>query len=481
MTTIDPPIRAGFRLALILLVLTGIASVYSLWLVFSAADLEMLAQTSARSSAGDEGPMESVAVATRISTVLILIGILVSLIVVAFAWRFSQSALEARDRARADLEAENQRLEQRVRERTLELQSLNDRLFVREERLRLALEAGRMGTFDWDLKSGRMEWSDDHAHLPGPEPQRFDDGFEPLVRFVVPEDGQALVERLMAARGVAGAFSHEYRVRREEFEVRWLVLYARTELQDERPSRMYGTIVDITERKRAETRLRKALKQLHDLHRHVQAVREEERTRIAREIHDELGQSLTGIRMEISFVRQRLGRLDDREAAGVMIGQTEQVTQMIDDTIRTVRRIASELRPGVLDELGLAAAVEWVAQDFGRRCAIDCIVSTEDIELDGQTATTVFRICQEALTNVARHAGATEVVVDLRLEPRRLVLTVADNGIGMAPDSERRTLGLLGMRERAELAGGTLRIDGGGKGTVVELCIPRRSKEGGAL
>ena len=477
---IDQPIRTGFRLALILLVLTGIASVYSLRLLFSVADLEMLAQTRGVASPDGEAPIDSVAVAARISTTLVLIGILTSLGVVALAWRFSRSALVARDLARAALEEENLQLEARVRERTVELQSLNDRLAAREERLRLALEAGRMGTFDWDLKSGRMQWSDDFAHHLGLEPQPFDDGFEPLVRYVVPEDGQGFVEHLLKARTVAGPFSHEYRIRRDEFQVRWMVLSGRTELQNERPSRMYGTIVDVTDRKRAETRLRKALTQLHDLHRHVQAVREEERTRIAREIHDELGQSLTGIRMEVSFVRQRLAKLEDRVSAEIMIGQTEQVTQMVDDTIRTVRRIASELRPGVLDELGLAAAIEWLGQDFGRRCGIDCIVSTEDMELDGTTATTVFRICQEALTNVARHAEATEVVVDLRLETRRLILTVADNGVGIRhqSDDSRRTLGLLGMRERAELAGGTLKIDGGGKGTIVELCIPRTSGEG---
>ena len=167
---------------------------------------------------------------------------------------------------------------------------------------------------------------------------------------------------------------------------------------------------DITERKKAEEQLKGSTEQLRALSAHLQSVREEERTLISREIHDELGQELTGLKMDLSWLVKRLSKNQKS-----LISKTESMLKLVDSTIQTVRRISSELRPGVLDDLGLIAAIEWQAQDFENRTGITCDFSSsvEEIGLDRDRSTAVFRIFQETLTNVSRHAKATRVKISL--------------------------------------------------------------------
>jgi signal transduction histidine kinase len=165
--------------------------------------------------------------------------------------------------------------------------------------------------------------------------------------------------------------------------------------------------------------------------------------------------------MEISWCKNRLARLDEAPAREFMMTKTETMGGLIDETIRTVRRIASELRPGVLDELGLEAAIDWLARDFQSRSGIECEVQTEEVQLDKDRSTAMFRVCQEALTNVARHAAATRVSIRLERDEDDLVLRVRDNGRGIrvSEQTQTKSLGILGMRERASLAGGELSIE----------------------
>ena len=233
---------------------------------------------------------------------------------------------------------------------------------------------------------------------------------------------------------------------------------------------------DITERKRAEEQVKQSRELLRALSAHLQSVREEERTMIAREIHDELGQALTGLKMDLSSVQNTLRK----QGAGGLERCTERTTSMsklIDATIQTVRRIATDLRPGILDDLGLVAAIEWQAQDFQKRTGIKCKLApgVEDLELDSDRSTAAFRIFQETLTNVARHSLATEVDVSLSHCADGVVLEIKDNGKGIqeADISGSRSLGLLGMRERAHLLGGELKVSGTpGEGTTVIVRIP---------
>lgn len=232
-------------------------------------------------------------------------------------------------------------------------------------------------------------------------------------------------------------------------------------------------VAEIKERKAAESDLKASEENLRALAAHLQSVREEEWTRIAREFHDQLGQELTALKMDANWIASRLPRHSQalRERAQAMSDQ-------IDATVASVRQIVSRLRADVLDQLGLAAALEWQADEFQRRSGIRCNVTlpVETVELDPARSTALFRICQELLTNVARHANATRVEVAVRPEGGRVVLAVEDNGRGIDGEAavSPKSLGLLGVRERVLPFGGRVDVDGTqGRGTLVRVTLPR--------
>jgi PAS domain S-box-containing protein len=229
---------------------------------------------------------------------------------------------------------------------------------------------------------------------------------------------------------------------------------------------------DVTERKRAEEELKNSRQQLRDLSTRLQTIVEEQRMRISREVHDELGQQLTILKMELSFLKERLP-----ENLEPLRMRTEEMSKLVDTTIQTVRKISAELRPGVLDDLGLTAAIEWQIQEFQSRTGMQCFFTShpEEIALDPDRSTAVFRIFQETLTNIIRHAGAGVVKVRLEKIEDHLLLQVSDNGRGISEDqlANSKSLGLLGMRERALLWGGIVQICGAPeKGTTVTVKIP---------
>jgi signal transduction histidine kinase len=227
--------------------------------------------------------------------------------------------------------------------------------------------------------------------------------------------------------------------------------------------------------RRAQDQLRESHERLRQLSVYLQTVREEERTRIAREVHDELGQALTGCKLDLSWIANRLAREKDLKP---LLEKTRALSGHIDSTIQMVRRIATELRPGILDHLGLAAALEWQANEFQTRTGIKCDVQAtlSEPSLHPDLNTAFFRIFQETLTNIIRHAGATHVRVSLKERDNRVVLEVRDNGRGISDEeiSNTRSMGLLNMRERAGLLGGDFNISAGtgGKGTKVTVSIP---------
>ncbi len=228
---------------------------------------------------------------------------------------------------------------------------------------------------------------------------------------------------------------------------------------------------DVTERRRLQEAERRSREQLRALAAHVESVREQERVRIAREIHDELGQSLTCMGMDLAFLDKQIDPRNQEAAARVAA-----LVELVKDTIRCVRRISSELRPSILDDLGPGAAIEWLARDVESRTQIRCAVDVpEDLTLPSELATPLFRICQEALTNVTRHAQATEVSIHLECEGGQVLLVVRDNGRGITDEEIQGhgSLGLLGMKERVGLLGGTLELTGRpGEGTTLAIRIP---------
>ena len=232
---------------------------------------------------------------------------------------------------------------------------------------------------------------------------------------------------------------------------------------------------EIDERERTEDQLERSRELLRRLSARLQAGREEERTRMAREIHDELGGALTGLKMDIARLRKGIGK-HDREA---LLEITGAMSALVDTTIQTVRRIATELRPGILDDFGLAAAIEWQLQEFQTRAGIECrlLSNAGEMSLDPASSTAVFRVFQETLTNVARHAQASRVEVNLEECADYLLLQVRDNGRGINTDelSGIKSLGLVGMRERIHLLSGELDIQGApGEGTTVLVKVPLR-------
>jgi PAS domain S-box-containing protein len=229
---------------------------------------------------------------------------------------------------------------------------------------------------------------------------------------------------------------------------------------------------DVTDHRLAEMEREESRQQLRALSSRQHRAREEERRAISREIHDELGQLLTGVKLDLAWAHAHLPA-----GATAPRARLNEAIERIAGAMDVVRRIATELRPAVLDDLGLVAALEWQAQQFARRTSVRTTVDlpANDPNLDADGRTTVFRIVQEALTNVARHAGARTVHVSLRTRDNEVVVSIRDDGRGItsAQIDDRRSLGLLGLRERARAAGGTLNIIGSAdSGTVVHLTLP---------
>jgi PAS domain S-box-containing protein len=228
---------------------------------------------------------------------------------------------------------------------------------------------------------------------------------------------------------------------------------------------------DISEQKKAEETLLKTNNELRELSSHLQKVREEERANVAREIHDELGQQLTGLKLDLSWISRKLPPKEKRIAEKI-----QSSLQLVDETINSVRRIATQLRPSILDDLGLAEAISWQSRDFAKRTGISMEFSSNVQENKYPPAVSIalFRVFQEALTNVARHAQATKATVNLDEKEGSLWLTIADNGVGFTirENGHKKTLGLLGIKERVAMLNGKYKVDSGeGKGTIITVEI----------
>lgn len=242
-----------------------------------------------------------------------------------------------------------------------------------------------------------------------------------------------------------------------------------------KPRYLIGISVDVTQRKHAEEQLRRSRELLRELSRHQVRVKEEERKRIARDIHDELGQNLMALRLDVEAMMR--GVLPDTGPAANT--RARLMMDTVDRTIRSVRHIINDLRPAVLD-LGLVAALEWQTREFVRRSGIACDISVTEaaraLELDDMHATTLFRVLQESLTNVQRHSGATAVTISLSCDAMCAYLDISDNGKGgvaLETGREMQSFGLLGMRERLRMLGGRLDLaDRAGGGTILCASIP---------
>lgn len=304
-----------------------------------------------------------------------------------------------------------------------------------------------------------------------PEAELLQRAFHDLTAPADLESGRELVRQLFAGEIRTVQMEKRYVHARGHFVSALLNVSLVRDSQGQ-PRYQIAQIQDISARKRAEAELRASEEQLHALVDRLNTVREEEAKRIARELHDDLGQKLTVLNMELAELERKLPG-----ATTIQLKQIDRMRGVVDHMIEVVQQISGELRLGQLDILGLSAAIDWQVKEFAGRAGIACRIARLDeaSHLSDIQRTTVFRIMQEALTNIARHAGATEVVVSLQAGPDELTLTVRDNGRGItaAELSDRKSIGLLGMRERALIVGGEVTLTGGaGVGTTVLVRIP---------
>jgi PAS domain S-box-containing protein len=373
--------------------------------------------------------------------------------------------------------SERRRSEEAVRENERRFRAVFEELQRSERKLREAQAIGGIGVWERDLRDDSIIWSEEMYKFFDLDPKSFRPTLEGIVERVLPRDRLTIRQERDTAVRERRPSRQEFRILRADGSV--AVIQSRGEVVlDEKgePVRMVGVAHDITEQRKAEERLRRSNRELRALWARLGAVREEEATRIARAVHDEVGQALTALKLDLSWVQKRLAR----RAVGEDLAlepKLETMVALIDTTLDAVHRISTELRPGVLHELGLEAAIDWYAQEFQKRTEIACRLRSalDDAEVDSQRSTAAFRIFQEILTNVARHAAATEVEVFLGTEKGDLVLEANDNGRGIPEEriSDSRCLGLLGMRERARSFGGNVAIRAAaGGGTAVSVRIP---------
>ena len=351
---------------------------------------------------------------------------------------------------------------------------------LREKKWRLsqAQSIGRIGDWHYDVVTGEIVWSDVLYELFERDPKLGPPGFVENMAYYFPEDSERLQNLVARAVEYGEEFECDLHIRLSNGREAWHHTIARVEKDESgKVIGLYGIEQDINERKRYEADVQKSEDQLRALLARLQRVQEEERTRVSREIHDDLGQLLTGLKMDVRWIERKLSELPGSRIVNVIMDRAVAASELTDTTISTVQKIAAELRPGALDRLGLAAALSQRARRFEARTDISCklLIEESGAPLPLGVSDELFYICQEALTNVTRHSQATNVEIHLHTDATKAVLDVIDNGIGMsaAKVSESSSLGLLGMRERARQFGGAIEIlHNEPQGTRVVATIP---------
>ncbi|MEC4721930.1 CHASE domain-containing protein [Noviherbaspirillum sp. CPCC 100848] len=358
-----------------------------------------------------------------------------------------------------------------ARRRAVELaREMTKDLRTSESSLAEAQQMARLGSWTLDPGSARMGWSAETYRIFGMNQLHESPHIDDFVRRIHADDRERVRQGIDHAISHGTEFDCEHRITRLDGAMRWVHSIARFG-RDDRQALLCGTLMDITERKHTMEALKRSQELLRDLTAHQDRVKEEERKRIAREIHDELGQTLLALRIDVSMLDARTGTSHPK-----LNEKVRGALNHIDATVKTVRTIINNLRPAVLD-LGLTAAIEWQVAEFRRRSGITCelLMDETELEIDDARATSLFRILQESLTNVIRHAEASHVIIELHQDKTRLVMRITDDGIGIAP--ERRTsgnsFGLVGVEERIHALNGEFRITSArGEGTTLTVYIP---------
>ncbi|HJV86014.1 MAG TPA: PAS domain-containing protein [Noviherbaspirillum sp.] len=383
-----------------------------------------------------------------------------------------------------------QRIQRLVDTRTRDLQHANDELVrdiaAREQAesdlrqaqhvLTVAQKLGHLGSWEVDVQTDEMHCSDELFRICGLEPQSITPTVERLLALIHPEDRDATRKAILAARDEGKDFRLECRILRPDGSIRHMISVG--EAARDRQGwlvKAVGSMLDITEHKHAEMALRRSQQELRELAAHQERIREDERKRIAREVHDALGSVLAGVKAYLSVSISRLPAPDQLLTDAAML---------VDRASETVREVVTELRPSVLDQLGVWEALRWHAQQTERRSQIvcECLIDENlvDCTVDPDRSIAIFRIVQEALTNVLRHAQAWWVSIRAMRDGSTIVIEIEDNGKGGNAPLPRKSqsFGIIGMNERARYLGGDFElISTPGKGTLARLRLPLGSQE----
>lgn len=346
------------------------------------------------------------------------------------------------------------------------------------ERLRLAVQAADIGLWEWDLRTRKPTFLEGYARHLGYDEDALPPDFDDWQARMHPDDVPRVLEHLdrFLADPRTG-FEEEFRMRHRDGSWRWI--YSRADVVRDatgQPLLMVGCQMDVTSRRRDAEDVRRSREQLRALAARLANLREEEQTRIAREVHDELGQMLTGLKMDLRWLQRAL-ESESPPQPGALLERVLEASELADATVRSVQRIATQLRPAALDRLGLDMALRQeaarVQADTGARVTVH--VGDGVPALSPFVATACYRVCQEAATNVIRHARATQASIELQRDGGDIVLTVRDNGAGFPANAvaRERSLGVLGMRERARQLAGRCEIEANpGGGTIVSMRFP---------
>ena len=345
---------------------------------------------------------------------------------------------------------------------------------LREQRALLAeaQKVAGLGSWEWDPQSGRLLWSDELYHIYGLAPEAFKPSFEAYLERVHPEDRQNSGAMMARALMDGRSFTLQERVVRPGGEVRHLRSHGEV-VRNERgkPVKILGACLDVTEQRHSETALRQAAQDLHALTRRLVQAEEAERRRIAGELHDRVGQSLSALNINLDII------MKDDTLAPPARQRLEDSLGLVDGTLQSIENVMAELRPPLLDEYGLGAALGWHAEEFSRRTGIAASLADAAPEavkgLRVEAALALFRIAQEALNNAAKHSRARSVSIEISAAENQVVLAVRDDGRGFDPSAARRgRWGMTTMRERAEAAGGQLEVKSApGEGTSVVATV----------
>ncbi len=338
-----------------------------------------------------------------------------------------------------------------------------------------AQQIAHVGSWEYDYKSDRMKCSDETFRIFGFEPGEVEPTLGLFYNMVHRADFQLLMDKIEDVRKLKIPLSIDLRILYSNGVQRFIHEQAEITFDsDGLPVKWIGTVHDITQRKNTEEELQKSLEQLHQLSKHIEQARESERLNIARDLHDDLGQALTAVKIDLGIIKQNV-------SGNEVIQKINAVSTLVGETIKTVQRLTSQLRPEIIDDLGLHAAIKWYTKEFAQRNGIEI-----DLDMDSGIPTSpddsliLFRIMQESLTNISRHSGANHIDIKLIEEDGMVNFRISDDGVGITENeiNSKKSFGIIGMKERASSLAGTCDIySENGNGTIINLIFPLNKME----